>query len=516
MDDSAVNNRRIAKNTMMLYLRMFLLLGISLYTSRVVLQVLGVEDYGVYNAVGGFVAMFGMLSSTLSGAISRFITVELGKGNKERLRMVFSTSLKVQLLMAVVVAILAEIIGIWFLYNKMQIPDGRYDAAQWVLHCSIISFIISLFSVPFKSTIIAHEKMSAFAYISILEAALKLGIVFLLSSFAVDKLALYAVLLLAVQTILFFIYAGYCWKKFEECRGKSQFDKSVFREMWGFAGWSFFGNTAYVFNTQGVNMVMNVFFGVVVNAARGIANQVNGAVNQFVNNFTMAINPQIVKSYAVGNKEDSFRLVCRGAKFSFFLMYVISLPIMLEVDQILKIWLKTPPEGSSAFVVWTILASMTTVLGCTLLPLINATGDIKKYQIMMAVFGFSPFPLTWIAYKFGAPAIWAYPIFFVVYYILIYVRLWLVHDKTGIPYAMYFKEVVFRTHITGALALILPLAVVKLIEPSIARLFITCGVSVVSCGVVMMTIGLTPGERDKVEKKAKDIFKKFSGHVRLH
>ncbi len=510
MLESAVNNKRIAKNTMMLYFRMFLLLGISLYTSRVVLRVLGVEDYGVYNAVGGFVAMFGMLSGTLSSAISRFITVELGRGNKERLKVVFSTSLKVQLLIAVAVAILAELIGIWFLYSKMQIPEGRYEAAQWVLHCSIISFIISLFFVPFNSTIIAHEKMSAFAYISILEAALKLGIVFLLTSFPVDKLALYAVLLLSVQIFLFFIYAVYCWKKFEECRGKSQFDKTVFKEMWGFAGWSFFGNTAYVFNTQGVNMLMNVFFGVVVNAARGIANQLNGAVSQFVNNFTMALNPQIVKSYAAGNKEDSFRLVCRGAKFSFFLMYIISLPIMLEADQILEIWLKTPPEGSSAFVIWTILASMTTVLGCTLLPLINATGDIKKYQVMMAIFGFSPFPLTWIAYKLGATAIWAYSIYFAVYYILIFVRLWLVHDKTGIPYSMYLKEVVFKTHITGVLALILPLVVVKLMEPSIARLFITCFVSVVSCGMVMMTIGFTPGERSKVEKKVKSIFVKFA------
>lgn len=501
--DNHIDNNRIAKNTLLLYLRTLLLMVISLYTSRVVLKVLGVEDYGVYTAVGGFVAMFGMLSSTLSSAISRFITVELGKGNKERLKAVFSTSLKVQLLMAVAVAILAELIGIWFLYSKMQIPEGRYGAAQWVLHCSIISFIISLFFVPFNSTIIAHEKMSAFAYISILEAALKLGIVFLLTFFHVDKLALYAVLLLSVQIFLFFIYVVYCWKKFEECRGKSQFDKIVFKEMWGFAGWSFFGNITYVFNTQGVNMLLNVFFGVVVNAARGIANQVNGAVNQFANNFTMALNPQIVKSYAAGDKEDSFILVCRGAKFSFFLMYVISLPIMLEVDQILEIWLKTPPEGSSAFVIWTILASMTTVLGNSLLTLINATGDIKKYQIYMTIFCFSPFPLTWIAFKMGASAVWSYIIFFIIYYILIYIRIWLVHNKTGIPYSLYFKEVILRSHLVALVALLLPLCVVLFMDSSIFRLIITLVVSIISSCVTSFFIGLTKNEKRKVLDKIK-------------
>lgn len=509
MSDNTSNNKRIAKNTLLLYMRMFLLMGITLYTSRVVLNTLGVDDYGVYNVVGGFVAMFGILTSSLSGAISRFITVELGKGDSQRLRDVFSTSVKVQLIMSLVIAVLGEGIGIWFMNTHMQIPEGREVAAQWVLHCSIVSFIISLINVPFNSTIIAHEKMSAFAYISILEAALKLGIVYLLLLTGFDKLIVYAILMLIVQALLTSVYWIFCRRHFSETKGKSTFDKHLFGEMWSFAGWNLLGNGAYVLNTQGVNMVMNVFFGVVVNAARGIANQVNGAVQQFVNNFMMALSPQITKSYAVGDKQTAFTLACRGAKFSYLLMFCLALPIMMEADQILSLWLGTPPEESASYVIWTLLASITTVTGQPLMTLQMAHGDIKKYQIYMTVFGFAPFPLTWIGYILGAPAVWAFVIYFIVYYMLIYVRMWLVHDKTGLPYALYLREVIGRTHLVSAISIILPLILVIILPPSLMRLLLSCVVCLMSAVITSFYVGLTGGERTAILVQIRKVTSKF-------
>lgn len=511
MADTSANNKRIAKNTLLLYMRMFLLMGITFYTSRVVLNTLGVEDYGVYDVVGGFVALFGIVTSSLSGAIGRFITVELGKGNLQKLRNVFSTSIKVQLIISLIIAVFGEAIGLWFMNTHMQIPEGREVAAQWVLHCSIISFIFSLINVPYSSVIIAHERMSAFAYISILEAGLKLGIVYLLLLFGIDKLILYAILTLSIQIFLRVVLIVYCRKNFAECSGRSTFDKQLFGDIWKFASWNFLGNGAYILNTQGVNMVMNVFFGVIVNASRGIANQVNGAVQQFVNNFMTALGPQIVKSYAAGDKQTAFTLACRGAKFSYLMMYILALPIMMEADQILSLWLGNPPKESASYVIWTLLASITTVTGQTLVTLQMAHGDIKKYQIFITIFGFAPFPLTWIGYELGAPAIWAFIIYFIVYYLLIYVRIWLVHGKTGIPYAMYLKEVILRTHVVSILSLILPLTIVFTMEPTIIRLLLNGAVCLFSTLVATYYLGFTRNERIALTIQLGKLYKKIKG-----
>lgn len=501
MSDYQSNNKRIAKNTLLLYFRMFLLMAITLFTSRVVLQTLGVEDYGIYNVVGGFVAMFGILTSSLSTAISRFITVELGRNELVRLRQVFSTSIKVQLAMAIGIAILAEVVGNWFMNTQMQIPAGRETAAAWVLHCSVLSFVVSLLSIPFNACIVAHEKMSAFAYISILEAVLKLLIVYALLISGFDKLIMYACLMLSVQGLLFIIYSFYCKRKFEECSGKSTFDKQLFGEMWKFAGWNFLGNGAAVLNNQGVNMVMNVFFGVVVNAARGVAMQVNSAVQQFVGNFMMALNPQITKSYAAGDKQTAYELVCRGSKFSYLLMFLLDLPIMLESNQILTLWLGEPPTEAGAYVVWTLLGTLTIVTGQTLLTLQLAHGDIKKYQIYVSLFGFLPFPLTWLGFKLGAPAIWAFQIYFIVYYVLIYVRLWLVHDKTGIPYGMFIRDVIGRTHIVTLISIIIPIFIVFKLPPTFGRLILTFVLSMSITGLVAYYIGLNKTEKGMVNRQ---------------
>lgn len=501
MSDQSANNKRIAKNTLMLYVRMLLLMAIGLFTSRVNLQALGVDNYGINSVIAGFLSMFGIITGSMSNAISRFITVELGKGKLERLKQVFSTSISVQLFMGVLIVILIETFGIWFVSTKMQIPAGREVAAQWCLHCATITTFISLMSVPFNSAIVAHEKMSAFAYMTIVDALLKLAICYAIYISPFDKLVTFSVLGVFVSIITTSIYWIYCLRKFEETSFSFRFDKSLFKEIWGFAGWNLFAQTAWILNTQGINMLMNLFFGVVVNAARGIAVQVNGIIQNFVNNFMMALNPQITKSYAAGDKESAFRLACRGCRFSFYIMLVLALPVMIESRQILHLWLGNPPAQADSFVVWTILSTLTTLLGNTLVTLQMAHGDIKKYQLWITVFGCIPFPLTWLMFKLGSPSIVAYYIYVAVYWGLIFVRYYLVHGMTGIPAKMYLGGVVARTHLVALLSAVLPLVIFFMMPESVLRLLLVGTASVLSSVIVIYAIGMNQAERNFIRNK---------------
>lgn len=319
------NNKRIAKNTLLLYARMLFTMAVSLFTSRVILNTLGVEDFGIYNVVGGVVAMFGFINSSMTSATQRYITFALGIGDEKRLQTVFSTTLQIHTLIAVLIVLLGETIGLWFLYNKMQIPIERMEAAFWVLQCSIVAAVVMIISVPYNADIIAHEKMSAFAYISVLEVVLKLVIVYILIVFTVDKLILYSFLLLDVQLFIRFCYSYYCNKHFKETKYHHIWDKSLFKEMTRFAGWSMFGNLSAVLFTQGLNMLLNVFFGPIVNAARAVAVQVQSAILQFVGNFQMALNPQITKTYAQNEMLEMHKLMFRSARFSFFCSFCLCL-----------------------------------------------------------------------------------------------------------------------------------------------------------------------------------------------
>lgn len=318
MTDTSANNKRIAKNTLLLYFRMLFMMAVSLYTSRVVLNALGVEDFGIYNVVGGVVAMFSMLSGSLSAAITRFITYELGKGNQENLKKIFSSSVTIQIGLAILIIVVAEAIGVWFLNMKMNIPDVRITAANWVFQFSILTFAVNLISVPYNASIIAHERMSAFAYISILEAIGKLAIVFLIVISPMDKLIFYAILMCAVALIVRLAYGVYCKRHFEECTYHFIFDRDLLKHMFGFAGWNFIGATSAVLRDQGGNVVINLFCGPAANAARGIAFQVNNAISGFVTNFMTALNPQITKSYAAGDRKYMMTLIFQGARLSFY------------------------------------------------------------------------------------------------------------------------------------------------------------------------------------------------------
>lgn len=509
MSTSQINNQRIAKNTILLYIRTMFVMVVSLYTSRVILQVLGVEDYGVYQVVGGMVMMFSVISASLSTAISRFITFEIGHGNLQRLKAVFSTSIFIQIIISLVVVVLAEIIGLWFMNTKMQMPEGREFAAFWVLQCSLASFVINLISVPYNACIIAHEHMKAFAYVSIVDVLLRLGICWMIAISPIDRLISYAVLTMLVSLALRFIYAIYCHRHFEESKSRVSFNKNVFKEMFGFAGWSFFNNTMYILNTQGVNMLINVFFGVAFNAARGIAAQVEGAVVQFVNNFTTAVNPQITKSYAAGDFDGMHRLVCRGAKFSYFIMFMMTLPIICESGIILNIWLKEVPPHAVSLVQLSLVLGLLDCIGSSGYTACIATGKIKKYSIIISSIAILEFPLSWLAFSLGGVVEVSYYLYIFVKAAVLVARMFLLRNMVGLPVKMYVKEVFLPITLTTIVAVIPPILVVSLIPESIVRLMISLIVGVGVTGIVSLFIGMTMNERAVIIEKAQVVLKKF-------
>ena len=504
------NNKRIAKNTLLLYVRMLFTMVVSLFTSRVILNTLGVEDYGINNVVGGIVTMFTVLSGSLSSSISRFITFELGKGNLQRLKTVFSTSVNIQLGMSVLIIVIAEAAGICFLNTKMNIPHVRIVAANWVFQCAILTFVFNLLSVPYNAAIIAHEKMSAFAYISVVEVTLKLILVYMLTISPFDRLKTYAVLLLCVSFIIRFIYGYYSKRHFEECTYHFVIDKPMLKEMTGFAGWNFLGNGAYMLNTQGVNILMNLYFGVAVNAARGVATQVEVALKQFVNNFTTAVNPQITKSYAQRNFSYMHKLVCCSAKFSAFLMMFFAVPIFLETDTILKIWLKTFPEYAAVFLRWIIISSFVdTVLVNPLVTAMLATGKIKRYQIIVTTISCLIFPLTWISFELGMQPQTGYIFYFIIYTILLGIRLYLLKDLIKLPVMMYVQDVLFKVLPVIVISFAVSGMIVYLMNPGIIRFLIVSVVSILTISVVEFFVGLTKQERSFILDKVKVIIHKI-------
>lgn len=502
-DRSAIseNSRRIAKNTLLLYFRMLLMMVIGLYTSRVVLDALGETDYGVYNAVGSMVMVFTFITTSVSSAISRFLAVELGRGDGSRLRKVFSAGLAVQLIFAAALVILAETLGLWFLNERMNIPLERMHAARVVFHCSLGVLVVNLLSVPFNATIIAHEKMSAFAFISILEAVLKLSVALLLYFTILDKLELYAFLSLAVALIVRLVYGLYCRRHFPESRGPLELDRSLIKEMASFSGWSFFGSSAYVFNTQGVSSLGNIVFGVAFNAARGVALWVENIVKQFVTNFLTAINPQITKSWASGDRHYCFELVSKGAKFSYLVILAFFIPFLFEAEGILDLWLVDVPADSSLFVKLTLVALMVDLFGNSVLTLMLATGDVKKYYLLTGLTSYLCLPLVWLAFRSGASAQWAYYVFIAVYLVVLVMKFAMARARTGFPLGAFIRSVLLPCIAVTALSLVLPYILYVLLPEGLLRIFAVCTSAWLSMALSVFLLALTPGERAFVTRK---------------
>lgn len=502
-DRSAIseNSRRIAKNTLLLYFRMLLMMVIGLYTSRVVLDALGETDYGVYNAVGSMVMVFTFITTSVSSAISRFLAVELGRGDGSKLRKVFSAGLAVQLIFAAALVILAETLGLWFLNERMNIPLERMHAARVVFHCSLGVLVVNLLSVPFNATIIAHEKMSAFAFISILEAVLKLSVALLLYFTILDKLELYAFLSLAVALIVRLVYGLYCRRHFPESRGRLELDRSLVKEMASFSGWSFFGSSAYVFNTQGVSSLGNIVFGVAFNAARGVALWVENIVKQFVTNFLTAINPQITKSWASGDRHYCFELVSKGAKFSYLVILAFFIPFLFEAEGILDLWLVDVPADSALFVKLTLVALMVDLFGNSVLTLMLATGDVKKYYLLTGLTSYLCLPLVWLAFKAGASAEWAYYVFIAVYLVVLVMKFAMARARTGFPLGAFIRSVLLPCLAVTALSLVLPYILYVLLPEGLLRIFAVCASAWLSMALSVFLLALTPGERAFVTRK---------------
>ncbi len=502
------DNARLAKNTMFLYFRMIFIMAVTLYTSRVVLRVLGVEDFGIFNVVAGVVAMFGFLNSSMSATTQRFISFSLGRGD-DNLNKVFSTCVLTHALIALGVLVLVESVGLWFLYNKMIIPEVRMNAAFWVFQFSALSTVVTVMSIPFNADIIAHEKMSAFAYISIVEVCLKLLIVFLLDVGNIDKLVLYGFLLLLVQCGIFLTYMGYCLRHFKESRFRFVYEKKLFSEVFSFAGWNLWGYLASILYTQGLNILLNVFFGPVVNAARGLANQVDGAIRLFASNFQMAINPQIVKTYAAKDLESMHKLVFRSSKFSFFLLLALSLPVMIEAPMILRLWLSTVPDWTASFLRLMLVVVIVDSVANPLMTSAAATGRIKLYQSVLGGIQLLIVPVAYVVLRMGGEPNSVFVVHICICLIAFAVRLFIVRGMIGLSIKKYLMEVCVKSGVVTVVATVLPLTLYFSMTNSLLSAIVVVFVSLGSVAVSAYAIGLTKSERVFVSDKIGQILAKF-------
>lgn len=501
--EEADNRKRIVRNMLMLYLRMLFNVVVSLVISRLILNALGVEDFGIYNVVGAVVVLFAFLNSAMASSTQRFLTFEIGRKNQERLHKVFSTSILIHALIAVVILILAETVGLWLFYSKMIIPEGRMTAAMLVYQLSVLSSLVTIMSVPYNSAIIAREKMDVFAYISMLEVSLRLVVVVALCFAAGDRLMVYAFLLFMVSLLIRGVYMVYCRRNIPEARFVFVWDRKLFSEMLHFAGWSMFGNLAYVGYTQGVNILLNMFFGPVVNAARAIAVQVQGTIINFCNSFQTALNPQITKSFAADDRQYMNTLVLGSSKFSFLLLLLMALPLMIETKQVLVIWLKIVPDHTVSFLRIILMVTMVDVLANPLITLAQATGRIRNYQLIVGGVLLMIVPLSYLALKLGGSPESVFVVHLCLVVVAQVLRLWLLRGLVGISLRRYFRSVVMPLMYVTFFSVIPPLAIYGRMEASLWRLVCVVAVSCLSVLFFGYAMGLSDGERGFVKNKVK-------------
>ncbi len=495
----------------MLYFRMILTMVVSLYTSRVILNTLGVEDYGIYNVVGGVVSMFTFFNSAMSSATQRFLSYEIGRGDFVQLRKTFNATQIIHIGIAVLIFILAETVGLWFVKTYLVIPAERLEAAIWVYHFSVLSFMVSVIQVPYNATIIAHERMNVYAYVSIIEVTLKLLIVFMLTWITFDKLKIYGILHFCVVFIIAAIYRVYTRRNFQESRFEVVKDKKLYKTLISYSGWSLFGNVAAVAQGQGVNIILNIFFGPVVNAARGIAVQVEGAVNSFVTNFQIAVNPQIIKSYAANEKEYMTSLVIRSSKFSFYLLFLLSLPIILEIDQILKMWLINVPSYAPIFTVLILVVILITSISGPLKIAVQATGKIAFYQAAIGTLLILILPISYGFLKFGYPPEVTLYVTIGIEIIALIFRFFFLKKLLHFPVFHFIKAVIIKNIIIVLLSTSLPLIVRNSLDENIWRLFFVTCIALIWNAIVIYYIGLNKSEQMIVRQGIKKILLQSRG-----
>lgn len=495
MSDHSEANKRIAKNTMLLYGRMGLMMIISFYTARITLEALGVEDYGINNVVGGLVSMFSLISGSLTASAGRFITFGLGEGNKEKLNRIFVTAVNIHIILAIIVVIAIETIGVWFLVNKMVIPPDRLVAAHWILQCSTIGFAIGLLSTPYNAAIIAHEKMGVYAYFSIFDAIARLAIVFSIKYYGGDKLILLAVISLIPTIVKQLYYWYYCKSRFEESHYNPLWDKQIFKEMFSFAGWNFIGASSAQLKDQGVNIAINMFHSPAVNAARGIAMQISGIVGQFTGNISMAIHPQITKEFAAKDYARMHNLMFKGTKIVYFLFMTISIPIFFEIETILYIWLGQVPEHTVLFTRLVLLLCLSEIISSTLITAQLATGKIRNYQIVVGGTQMLNFPLSYMLLRLGYFPEVTLIVAIIISQLCLIERLFFLRSMIQLPSLKFAKDIYLNSIVVTIISAIIPAIFYFKINNETFRFFTVCISSVVSSFATIYIIGLKKDEK---------------------
>lgn len=493
------NSKRIAKNTGMLYIRMFVMMAVGLFTSRVTLQVLGASDYGIYNIIGGVVVLFSFINGALTSATQRYLNFYIGKEDLKKTADVFSMSMNIYIFLSLVFLILAETVGLWFVDSQLNIPENRMSATLYIYQFTVFSFILNLTRVPYNASLIAYEKMDIYAYMSLFDVFLKLAIVYALYISPIDKLITYGFLYMMSDLVDNIIYRVYCVKKFKTSKYKKVWDKNMFKELFCFSGWSLFGNAASILAQQGLNILVNIFYGVTLNAALGVANQVSSKVIQFFTNFQTAFNPQIVKDYAAGKMDNFFKLIFATSKVSYFLLFVISLPIMLEIDKLLDLWLVDVPKYSSIFCQLILVFFMLEAFTAPLYMAIQATGKIRNYQILVSFINFTTIPFVYLVLKFGYPvwSVWAVRI--AVDIVIIIARTIYLHYNIGLSLHGYLTKSVLPVIFTTIAVLPIPIICSIYIKGYWINLISTITISVVISAIGIFFIGLTNSERNKMK-----------------
>lgn len=501
MENESTNNKRIAKNTFYLYFRMLFQLIVGLLTARYVLQALGVVDYGIYGVVGGVVAMFSFINGSMANATMRFLTYELGKGDDQiRLRQVFSTAIIIHFGISIILIILSETVGLWYVFNHLVYPSERLTAVLWLYHFSILTTVVAILSVPYNAAIVSHEKMNAFAYISIYETICQVIVIFIIVYTNTDKLILYGFLLMIIQISIRIIYGIYCKQHFKEVSGKFYFDKHLFRKMLSFALWVVNGSVAFMAYTQGLNLLLNVFFGPTVNAARTIAITVQAKIMGFCTNFQMAVNPQITKSYAVGNFNYMHKLICNSSKYSLLLIFFLSYPIILECPYILKLWLGIVPEQTIVFVRLTLIIGIISALQNPMNTSAHATGNIKKYQLFEGTTLLLIVPISYCFLKFNYPPSTVFIVQLVIFVLVQCIRVIIVCPMIKMSKTLYFNEVVFKSIKVIIPATILPFTLENIctLNNETIKFIIVCLSSLICSSISIFYIGMDNNIRTKV------------------
>lgn len=500
---SSDNNKRIAKNTVYLYFRMMVTVLVGLYTSRVILKTLGVSDFGVYNVMGGIIGMLGYVNTLLAGGTSRFLTIGLGKNDMPRLKMIFTTSFTLCVSSALLIIFLGETIGLWFVNTHLNIDPARMGAANWVYQCALLSAALMVIQTIFTASIISHEKMSIYAYMSILDVVFKLGIVFMLLWFDFDKLKLYALLMFFVNAIVFTVYYLYCRFNFEEIKLRLSLNRELFKEMFSYSSWNMIGGFSGVLNNYGINILLNIFFGTVVNASRGVALQVNNLVQQFYSNFQMASQPQIMKYYAQGKIADMSHLIINNSKYCSMILLCPIVPIFIYVKQLLQIWLGTVPEYCPSFVritlIYTFLCSIDAPVGMG----IHAVGKMKLPNCTTAIMNLLIFPIVYIVIKLGGNPVVSYSFTVIALPINLCIDLLIMRSYTGFPISSFIRQALIPIGYISVVGIVIPVMLFFVFPNTVLFVILKCILSALYVALMIFFFGLSKSMKGKILTKLK-------------